>query len=65
MEEKLSSAASLTHMMNLNTFHGSIFKIKDKDVKDLCIARWRYSAKQEDIGSVDSPDKFVIITVDR
>ena len=62
--EKLSSAASLTHMMNLNTFTAASFKIKDKsDVKDF--AKAMKDSLQTRHWLCGFPDKFVIITVDR
>lgn len=61
---KLSSAASLTHMMNLNTFTAASFKIKDKsDVKDF--AKAMKDSLQTRHWLCGFPDKFVIITVDR
>ena len=61
---KLSSAASLTHMMNLNTFTAASFKIKDKsDVKDFAKAMKNSIETRRWLCGL--PDKFVIITVDR
>lgn len=61
---KLSSAASLMHMMNLNTFTAASFKIKDKsDVKDF--AKAMKDSLQTRKWVCGFPDKFVIITVDR
>ena len=60
----ISSAASLTHMMNLNTFTAGSFKIKNKSDVD------KFASAMKD--SIENrrwvcgfPDKMVIITVDK
>lgn len=60
----ISSAASLTHMMNLNTFTAGSFKIKDKDDVDKFADAMKTSIENRR-WVCGFPDKMVIITVDK
>lgn len=60
----ISSAASLTHMMNLNTFTAGSFKIKDKDDVDKFADAMKTSIENRR-WVCGFPDKMIIITVDK
>lgn len=62
--ELISSAASLTHMMNLNTFTAGSFKIKEKDDVDKFAEAMKTSIENRR-WVCGFPDKMVIITVDK
>lgn len=60
----ISSAASLTHMMNLNTFTAGSFKIKDKGDVDKFADAMKTSIENRR-WVCGFPDKMMIITVDK